>query len=66
MKSNLGNYTHQVENPDKFIRFDLTEGNCWFLDKVSEWFKEINISDVIHYPDEKIINVKNYYLIGYM
>ncbi|PIP63347.1 hypothetical protein CO165_03100 [Candidatus Roizmanbacteria bacterium CG_4_9_14_3_um_filter_33_18] len=58
MKSNLGNYTHQVENPDKFIRFDLTEGNCWFLDKVSEWFKEINISDVIHYPDEKIINVK--------
>ena len=26
MKNNLGNYTHQVENPDKFIRFDLTEG----------------------------------------
>lgn len=56
--SNLGNYTHQVENPDQFIRFDLTEGNCWFRDKISEWFKEIHISDVIHYPDEKIINVK--------
>lgn len=58
MKSNLGNYTHQVENPDKFVRFDLTEGNCWFQNKISEWFNEINISDVIHYPDEKIINVK--------
>ena len=58
MKNNLGNYTHQVENPDKFIRFDLTEGNCWFKEKISEWFKEIHISDVIHYPDEKIISVK--------
>lgn len=58
MKSNLGNYTHQVENPDRFIRFDLTEGNCWFKEKVAQWFEEINISDVIHYPDEKIINVK--------
>jgi len=58
MKNNLGNYTHQVESPDKFIRFDLTEGNCWFQEKISDWFKEINISDVIHYPDGKIISVK--------
>ena len=58
MKNNIGNYTHQVENHDKFIRFDLTEGNCWFRNKISEWNKAINISDVIHYPDEKIISVK--------
>jgi len=58
MKNNLGNYTHQVESPDKFIRFDLTEGNCWFKENITDWFKEINISDAIHYPDEKIISVK--------
>ena len=58
MKSNLGNYTHQVENPDRFVRFDLTEGNCWFKENITDWFKEINISDAIHYPDEKIISVK--------
>ncbi|KKQ24112.1 MAG: Histidinol-phosphate aminotransferase [Candidatus Roizmanbacteria bacterium GW2011_GWC2_37_13] len=58
MKNNLGNYTHQVENPDKFTRFDLTEGNCWFEEKISEWFREIKITDTIHYPDEKIISVK--------
>lgn len=58
MKSNLGNYTHQVENPDQFTRFDLTEGNCWFKEKVADWFKKIEMSDVAHYPDEKIISVK--------
>lgn len=56
--NNLDNYTHQVESPDKFARFDLTEGNCWFKEKIADWFKEINISDTIHYPDGKIISVK--------
>lgn len=56
--NNLGNYTHQVDNPDNFLRFDLTEGDCWFKEKITDWFKEINISDAIHYPDEKIISVK--------
>ena len=34
MKNDFGNYTHQVDNPDKFLRFDLTEGDCWFKEKV--------------------------------
>jgi len=58
MKNNLGNYTHQVKDPEKFLRFDLTEGNCWFKEKVIDWFNEMNIEDVIHYPGERIINVK--------
>ncbi len=58
MKNNIGNYTQLVENPNTFLRFDLTEGNCWFKDKISEWFKEITISDCVHYPDEKIGSVK--------
>jgi len=58
MKNNLGNYTHQVKDPERFIRFDLTEGDCWFKDQVADWFKEINIDDIIHYPDERIIKTK--------
>lgn len=58
MKNNLGNYIHQVESPEKFLRFDLTEGDCWFKEKVCNWFKQMDISDVIHYPDEKIIKTK--------
>ena len=58
MKLTLGNYTHQVKNPEKFLRFDLTEGDCWFKEKIIDWFKEMNIEDVIHYPDEKIIKTK--------
>ncbi|MEK7633783.1 MAG: aminotransferase class I/II-fold pyridoxal phosphate-dependent enzyme [Patescibacteria group bacterium] len=58
MKNNLGNYTHQVKNPSNFIRFDLTEGNCWFKEEIIDWFKKINIDNAIHYPDEKIISVK--------
>ena len=53
MKNNTGNYTHQVENPDNFVRFDLTEGTCWFKEEIANWFMKIAISDVIHYPDEK-------------
>ncbi len=56
--NNLGNYTHQVTNPDSFLRFDLTEGDCWFKEKVIDWFKEMNIEDVIHYPDERIVDTK--------
>ena len=40
MKNNLGNYTHQVESPDKFTRFDLTEGSCWFKEKITRWEPE--------------------------
>ncbi|MBI5123318.1 aminotransferase class I/II-fold pyridoxal phosphate-dependent enzyme [Candidatus Roizmanbacteria bacterium] len=58
MKNNFGNYTHQVDNPGKFIRFDLTEGECWFKDKVNRWLKKSDISDFIHYPDEKILKIK--------
>ncbi len=58
MKNNTGNYTHQVENPDNFVRFDLTEGTCWFKEEIANWFMKIAISDVIHYPDEKITSVK--------
>lgn len=54
----LGNYTHQVDNPDNFLRFDLTEGDCWFKEKIIDWFKEMNIEDVIHYPDERIVKTK--------
>ena len=56
--NNLGNYTHQVDNPDNFLRYDLTEGDCWFKEKVIGWFKEMNIEDLIHYPDERIIKTK--------
>ncbi|PIQ71654.1 hypothetical protein COW57_03790 [Candidatus Roizmanbacteria bacterium CG17_big_fil_post_rev_8_21_14_2_50_39_7] len=58
MKNNIGNYTHQVSNPEKFLRFDLTEGDCWFKEKIAHWFQKIDISTVIHYPDEKIIHTK--------
>ena len=58
MKNNLGNYTHQVDNPDSFLRFDLTEGDCWFKDDIKSWFKEIDMQDIIHYPDERILKTK--------
>ena len=58
MKNNLGNYTHQVKDPERFIRFDLTEGDCWFKGQVADWLKEIDINDVIHYPDERIVKTK--------
>lgn len=44
------NYTHQVDNPEAFLRFDLTEGICWFPGKVENWLREIPLDSVIHYP----------------
>ncbi|PIR61347.1 MAG: hypothetical protein COU66_04315 [Candidatus Pacebacteria bacterium CG10_big_fil_rev_8_21_14_0_10_44_11] len=51
LDSRGGDYTHQVHNPEDFLRFDLTEGICWFQDKVQDWMKEMPISSVIHYPN---------------
>lgn len=45
-----GNYTHQVKNPDEFLRFDLTEGIPWFKDQLKEWLMNMPIETVIHYP----------------
>ncbi|MBP9820268.1 histidinol-phosphate aminotransferase family protein [Candidatus Woesebacteria bacterium] len=44
------NYTHQVENPEDFLRFDLTEGICWFPELVKEWVSDIPVNSVVHYP----------------
>ncbi|OGJ22427.1 MAG: hypothetical protein A3J60_00315 [Candidatus Pacebacteria bacterium RIFCSPHIGHO2_02_FULL_46_9] len=46
-----GNYTHQVDNPEVFLRFDLTEGICWFPQMVSKWLREISLDLVAHYPN---------------
>lgn len=52
------NYTHQVENPENFVRFDLTEGDCWFKNKLIKWIKELSIDTINHYPDATNDNIK--------
>ncbi len=49
------NYTHQVDNPEDFLRFDLTEGICWFQDQVASWLKEVTVDTVLHYPNASIL-----------
>jgi len=53
--STRDNYTHQVDNPDDFLRLDLTEGICWFKNEVSNWIKEIPLDRLIHYPNSSTL-----------
>lgn len=53
-----GNYTRQVEKPEEFLRFDLTEGFCWFENLIEEWKKQIPIDTVIHYPNAACVRQK--------
>ena len=45
-----GNYTQQVDNPDAFLRFDLTEGVMWFKKDLEKWIKSMPLKSIIHYP----------------
>jgi len=49
-------YTHQVANPDKFLRFDLVEGNFSVELKtaVKTWLRQIPIECVMHFPEKNV------------
>lgn len=54
-----GDYTKLVEDPEKFIRFDLTEGMPWFKKELLQWVKNIPLETLIHYPSADKKNHKS-------
>lgn len=50
LKTTTSNYTHQIDNPDTFLRFDLTEGVMWFKKDLEKWIQSIPLESIVHYP----------------